>query len=135
MRGEMAVHKQARGVLDPKLARGGLVDIEFLIHYLQLRDHVGFSPDLFGARDALIAAGLLPEGLAEAHRLMTRLLISSRLLAPDAAMPAPAAAQVLARNCRCDSPDDLLRAFAQARRCVAQAWQSVFAETLEIDDE
>ena len=135
MRGEMAAHKQARGVLDPKLARGGLVDIEFLIHYLQLRDHVGFSPDLFGARDALIAAGLLPEGLAEAHRLMTRLLISSRLLAPDAAMPAPAAAQVLARNCRCDSPDDLLRAFAQARRCVAQAWQSVFAETLEIDDE
>ncbi len=135
MRAEMATHKQARGALDAKLMRGGLVDVEFLIHYLQLRDHLGLAPDLFAARDALIAAGLLPAELAEAHRLMTRLLISSRLLAPDAAMPPPAAAQVLARNCRCDSPADLLDRFARARRCVAAAWQTVFDQTLEIDDE
>ncbi len=134
MRGEMAAHKQAKGVLDAKLARGGLVDVEFLIHYLQLRDHLGFSPDLFGARDALIAAGLLPPELAEAHRLMTRLLISSRLLAPDAAMPPPAAASALARNCGCGDEAELLARLTEARRCVAGAWHDTFGETLEIDD-
>lgn len=131
MRNEMATHKHARGILDAKLARGGLVDIEFLIHYLQLRDHIGFSPDLFGARDALIAAGLLPPEFAEAHRFTTRLLISSRLLAPDAVMPPPAAAAVLARNCGCGDEAELLARLADARRCVAGAWQDTFGETLE----
>ncbi|QZP09725.1 bifunctional [glutamine synthetase] adenylyltransferase/[glutamine synthetase]-adenylyl-L-tyrosine phosphorylase [Caenibius sp. WL] len=134
MRSEMAAHKQPKGALDAKLARGGLVDVEFLIHYLQLRDHLGFSPDLFGARDALIAARLLPPELAEAHRFMTRLLISSRLLAPDAAMPPPAAAAALARNCGCGDEAELLTRLTEARRCVAGAWHDTFGETLEIDD-
>lgn len=135
MRDEMAAHKQPKGVLDAKLARGGLVDVEFMIHYLQLRDHVGFSPDVFGARDALIDAGLLPMALRDAHILMTRLLISSRLLAPDAAMPPPAAARALARNCGCADSTALLQQFAAARRCVAAAWQETFGQVLEIDDE
>ncbi len=132
MRTEMAAHKKPRGVLDAKLLRGGMVDVEFLIHYLQLRDHVGFSPDVFGARDALIAAGLLPPELAEAHIFLTRLLISSRLLAPDAAMPAAAAAAVLARNCRCADVAELLDRLTAARRVVAGAWHDVFGETLEM---
>jgi [glutamine synthetase] adenylyltransferase / [glutamine synthetase]-adenylyl-L-tyrosine phosphorylase len=44
MRGEMARHKSPKGVLDVKLHRGGLVDCEFLVHYLQLREHRGFAP-------------------------------------------------------------------------------------------
>ena len=34
----MAAHKPPRGPLDAKLLRGGLIDLEFLIHYLQLRE-------------------------------------------------------------------------------------------------
>ncbi len=63
-----------------------MVDIEFLIHYLQLRDHVGFSPDLFGARDALIAAGLLPEGLAAARAARADRLQTSLNLALGSAL-------------------------------------------------
>jgi glutamate-ammonia-ligase adenylyltransferase len=40
MRTTMAQHKPAKGPLDVKLARGGLVDAEFIVHSLQLRDHV-----------------------------------------------------------------------------------------------
>ncbi|MDD3799564.1 MAG: bifunctional [glutamine synthetase] adenylyltransferase/[glutamine synthetase]-adenylyl-L-tyrosine phosphorylase [Novosphingobium sp.] len=135
MRADMAAHKAPKGPLDAKLARGGLVDVEFLIHYLQLREHVGFSPDLRVALDALIAAGLLPAALRDAYDLMTRLLVASRLLAPDATLPAPAARAVLARNCGCDSEEALLREFAGARQCVAAAWNRVFEETLETADD
>ena len=46
MRAEMAAHKPPRGILDAKLLRGGLVDLEFLVHFLQLRERTGFDPDL-----------------------------------------------------------------------------------------
>lgn len=132
MRGEMATHKVPKGELDTKLLRGGLVDVEFLIHYLQLRDHVGLDPDLATARDTLIEAGLLPEAFRAAHDLLSRLLVASRLLAPDARMPAPAACAVLARCCGCDGVEALLQSLAEARQCVAAAWNSAFDETLEI---
>ncbi|OCC23892.1 glutamine-synthetase adenylyltransferase [Croceicoccus estronivorus] len=135
MRAEMAAHKAPKGPLDAKLARGGLVDVEFLIHYLQLRERTGFAPALGEALDALIAEGLLPASLRDAHDLLTRLLVASRLLAPDAAIPAPAARAVLARSCGCDSEEALLHKFAEARHCVAAAWNSVFEETLEIADD
>ena len=38
MRARMAEHKPAKGPLDVKLLRGGLVDLEFITHYLQLRE-------------------------------------------------------------------------------------------------
>ena len=52
MRAEMARHKPPRGVLDVKLHRGGLVDCEFLVHFLHLQGH-DTGVDL----DRLIAAG------------------------------------------------------------------------------
>ncbi|HEX4846505.1 MAG TPA: bifunctional [glutamine synthetase] adenylyltransferase/[glutamine synthetase]-adenylyl-L-tyrosine phosphorylase, partial [Novosphingobium sp.] len=53
MRAAMAAHKPAKGPLDVKLARGGLVDIEFLVHYLQLRDHRALVPSIGAAVAAL----------------------------------------------------------------------------------
>ena len=135
MRAEMAEHKPRKGPLDAKLARGGLVDLEFMIHYLQLRDHVGLTPDLGAAAAELAGAGLLPDTLVPAQEFMTRLLVASRLLAPDGAMPAPAACQVLARACGCTDESALLREFADARQSVAAAWTGLFGEKLEIDDE
>jgi glutamate-ammonia-ligase adenylyltransferase len=134
MRGEMAAHKSAKGPLDAKLLRGGLVDIEFLVHYLQLRDRAALGPDLGPVIGKLVAAGKLPPALAGAHRLMTRLLVGTRLLAPDLARPNPAAAALLARQSGCGDYADLTHCLRAARHDVAAAWQDVFGETLEMDE-
>ena len=131
MRGEMAAHKPPRGPLDAKLLRGGLVDLEFLIHFVQLRARQGFDPDLERALAALAEAGLLSPHLLDALRLMTRLLIASRLLAPELEEPAPAAAAALAEACGHADMPALLQAFDSARQEVAEAWSDSFGQPLE----
>ncbi len=133
MRGTMAAHKPAKGPLDAKLARGGLVDLEFLVHYLQLRDGKALTPHLGDAVRALVAAGLLPQSLVDAHDSLTRLLVSARLLAPDAQVPPPAAREVLAKACGCGNWNEVLESLERARRSVAAAWQTVLGQELEID--
>lgn len=131
MRSEMATHKSAKGMLDAKLERGGLVDLEFLVHFLQLKHRVGLVPDLGEAIDALVEEGLLPQALRPAHDLMTRLLVSARLLAPDLDQPPKAAAQALAGSCHCTDFEELLDKFSAARQEVAHVWRAVFDEELE----
>lgn len=133
MRRDMAAHKAPKGPLDAKLARGGLVDLEFLIHYLQLRERTGLDADLGAALDALARAGLLPADLGEAYRIMSRILVCARLLAPDLAPPAPVAGEALAQGCGAADLDALLRQFTEARRCVASQWHAIFDEKLEMD--
>jgi len=132
MRAEMAQHKLPRGPLDAKLLRGGLVDLEFVIHYLQLRDRIGLDPDLATAVAVLVDAGLLPAEIKPAHDLMSRLLVAGRLLAPDLAEPSPAAAQALARACKCETYAELVRNLGVARQMVARVWRETFDEELEI---
>jgi glutamate-ammonia-ligase adenylyltransferase len=134
MRAEIAEHKRAGGPLDAKLLRGGLVDCEFIIHFLQLREGQGLDPSLLRAVDLLIGAGLLPSVLAEHHALLARVLVAARLLAPDGAEPSPAAGQALARACGHGDYPALVRALGDARRGVAQVWLDVFGERLEIDE-
>lgn len=133
MRAEMARHKPAKGPLDVKLLRGGLVDLEFVIHYLQLREGQGLAPALAEALAGLADAGLLPSSLGEAYRLMGRLLVAARLLAPEGQEPPPAARAVLARACGCGDWNGLLAALAAARQTVAAAWAATFEQELEID--
>lgn len=133
MRGEMARHKPGKGPLDVKLARGGLVDIEFLAHYLQLRDHAALVPSIPAALAALAGAGLLPPEMVEAHAILGRFLIAARLLAPDSQEPPQAARAVLAQACQCGDWDGLLENLAAARQTVAASWAQVFGEELEID--
>jgi glutamate-ammonia-ligase adenylyltransferase len=138
MRAEMARHKPASGPVDAKLARGGLVDLEFLVHYLQLKGEAvdARDPDLAVALAALIAAGLLPADLAAAHRLMSRMLVASRLLAPDGREPPPSGARALARACGLDEYPTLLTAFAAARQQVALAWKQILGtDILEHEQE
>jgi glutamate-ammonia-ligase adenylyltransferase len=135
MRGDMAANKPPRGPLDAKLLRGGLVDLEFLVHYLQLRERAAFDPDLGRAVDGLIAAGLLDPAMREAHDLLTRMLVATRLLAPDLE-PSPAAAgAVLALACGHASIDALLQACTKARHGVAAEWRRHFDSELEMDNE
>ncbi len=133
MRSEMAQHKPAKGPLDVKLARGGLVDIEFVVHYLQLREHVALVPAIPAALAGLVAAGLLNPAMLKAHEVLGRLLIAARLLAPDSEEPPPAARAILASACQCGDWEDLLEALAESRRTVAAAWTATFGEQLEID--
>ncbi len=133
MRSEIARHKSPAGPLDAKLLRGGLVDLEFLVHFLQLRERTGFNPDLGKACAALAVADLVSPELIEAHDFLTRLLVSARLLAPDLLEPPPAAARALAQACGCEDYAELLRHLGEARQEVVASWQQAFEETLEID--
>jgi glutamate-ammonia-ligase adenylyltransferase len=133
MRSEMARHKPGKGPLDVKLARGGLVDIEFLTHYLQLHAHVGLIPAIPAALAALVEAGLLAPPIVEAHAALARFLIAARLLAPDSEEPPAAAREVLARACQCGDWEELKANLAAARRTVAASWSAVFGEQLELE--
>jgi glutamate-ammonia-ligase adenylyltransferase len=133
MRSEMAAHKPPAGPLDAKLQRGGLVDAEFIIHFLQLRDGKALHPALDQAIVALADAGLVPAEFAEHHGLLSRLLVAARLLAPDASEPAPAAQAALAAACQQPDYATLLDAQYRARQGIAACWGELFGEMLEIE--
>jgi len=97
MRAEMAAHKPPAGPLDAKLLPGGLVDLEFAVHVVQLVNRAGFDPNLGTAIDRLVAQGLAPPALRAAHDVLTRLLVTLRLVAPDATPPGPATEALIAR--------------------------------------
>ena len=98
MRTEMAAHKHPAGPLDAKLIDGGLVDLEFCVHVAQLEHRAGLDPDMQGAVAALVADGLLPAGFVDAQAVLSRLLVTLRLVAPDAAEPAEATRVLIART-------------------------------------
>jgi glutamate-ammonia-ligase adenylyltransferase len=131
MRWDMAQHKPPKGPLDAKLLRGGLVDLEFLVHYLQLRERMAFHPHLGQAVAGLIAAGLLPQTLREAHVLLGRLLVAGRLFAPDGHYPPEATRPTLARAAGMADWQTLLARLAAARESVAATWRAVFRQEIE----
>jgi [glutamine synthetase] adenylyltransferase / [glutamine synthetase]-adenylyl-L-tyrosine phosphorylase len=127
MREDIATHKQPLGPLDVKLLPGGLVDLEFIVHTLQLTHTTGFLPDLREAIDALVAQGLADPSLAVAHDLMTRLLVTLRLVAPDCSEPPPASQALIARACGSVGWEALIGEIESARASVQSAWQHLFA--------
>jgi glutamate-ammonia-ligase adenylyltransferase len=122
MRLEMVTHKPPLGPLDAKLIEGGLVDWEFIVHFLQLHSGQGLSPHLPDAVRALVAAGLLAPEMVDAHALLTRLLIALRLIAPDGHYPPEASRTLIARAAGTDQWDRLLAQFAAARQMVIAEW-------------
>ncbi|URW76893.1 bifunctional [glutamate--ammonia ligase]-adenylyl-L-tyrosine phosphorylase/[glutamate--ammonia-ligase] adenylyltransferase [Sphingomonas donggukensis] len=125
MRADMAAHKPPAGPLDAKLLDGGLVDLEFAVHVAQLRNRAGFDPHLGRAIDALVAAGLLPASLRRAHDFLSRLLVTLRLVAPDAQPPAPATRALVARALAIDDWDGVLACLDATRQDVRAAWAQV----------
>ncbi|MEZ5708221.1 MAG: bifunctional [glutamate--ammonia ligase]-adenylyl-L-tyrosine phosphorylase/[glutamate--ammonia-ligase] adenylyltransferase [Blastomonas sp.] len=126
MRGDMAEHKPPLGPMDAKLLPGGLVDLEFIVHARQLISGKGLSPNLGEAVQGLVADGQLGEDMAMAHDLLTRLLVTMRLVAPDGAVPSSASRALVARSCGQKDWNSLIRAFAAARQCVTGEWSNVF---------
>ena len=70
-----------------KLASGGLVDLEFVVHFHQLASGIGLEPHLPTAIEALAGAGLVQAELGAAHDLLTRLIVTLRLVAPGMEAP------------------------------------------------
>ena len=126
MRKDMAAHKPPKGPLDVKLLPGGLVDMEFIIHALQLQTHAGIKPQLGPAIDALVVAGHLPAEFAKAFALMSRLLVMIRLIAPDCAPPPEAAQLLIAHSLGFADWDGLMDAIGDYRGLVIAQWQSLF---------
>ncbi len=99
MRTEMMRHKQPSGPLDIKLGSGGLVDLEFAVHVLQLTPGVGLDPRLEVAIAALTDAGLI-DGEADSDlRLLSGFLVVLRLVAPGKALDVPRQSRASSQAC------------------------------------
>ncbi|WP_375427778.1 bifunctional [glutamine synthetase] adenylyltransferase/[glutamine synthetase]-adenylyl-L-tyrosine phosphorylase [uncultured Sphingomonas sp.] len=128
MRTELRARKPAGGPLDAKLLEGGLVDLEFAVHVVQLTALTGFEPHLGRATRMLVERGLAPAGMAAAHDLLTRLLVAARLLAPDAQAPAESTRALIARALRLPDWATVVAEFERTRHGVAAFWTDVGGE-------
>jgi glutamate-ammonia-ligase adenylyltransferase len=125
MRADMAKHKPPSGPLDIKLGPGGLVDLEFAVHALQLVHGLGFDPRLECAIAALVEADLI-DTQTDAHlRLLSRLLVTMRLVAPDGSVPPAESRPLVAEVCGYPDWDALLAAHDEARQRIAALWQRI----------
>jgi len=125
MRAEIAAHKPPLGPLDVKLVPGGLVDLEFAVHILQLRHGIGLDPHLEHALGDLAAAGLVGGDIDPALRLLSRMLVIFRLVAPELEAPPPATRPLVAEACGEEDWDALLAAYDEARQRVCALWRQV----------
>ncbi len=131
MRADMAAAKKPQGRFDVKLASGGLVDLEFIVHFRQLASGRGLDPELPVALAALVGDGQVPAGLMAAHDVLARTLIWLRLLfagarVPDQ-LPDPVAA-ILARALGAANFAAFADQLTLAREQVRVAWAAVFSE-------
>ena len=123
MRADMEKHKPPRSELDVKLGPGGLVDLEFAVHVLQLTRHVGMDPRLEVALEALAARNLVNANILEAQRLLTRMLVMMRLAAPGEVKPTAETWQLVAQACGAANWDELLAQHDVARQNIAELWK------------
>jgi glutamate-ammonia-ligase adenylyltransferase len=131
MRTDMARHKPPSGPLDAKLIEGGLVDLEFCVHAVQLEHRAGFDPRLGPAIAMLVGAGRLPAAFGPAHDVLTRMLVTLRLVAPDAREPDAPARALVARACGFDDWSALLEGYEAARQSVRTVWAGIVARSEE----
>ncbi len=125
MRLEIARHKKPKSPFDIKLVPGGLVDLEFAVHTLQLSRHVALTPRVRDAVATLAEAGLIPPETLTHQALLARLLVILRLVAPDGGEPAPAARALVARASGTDGWEELLAAYEAARQSIHSLWRNV----------
>ena len=125
MRAEIERHKPSAGAYDVKLGPGGLVDLEFAVHVLQLTRHIGLDPRLDDALGQLASAGLIEVKIVEAQRLLTRMLVMMRLVAPEGNEPDPGTWQLVAAACGLPDRQSLLAEHDAARQSIAALWNSI----------
>jgi glutamate-ammonia-ligase adenylyltransferase len=125
MRADMERHKPPKSALDVKLGPGGLVDLEFATHVLQLTTHVGLGTRLEDALEALAAESLVQANVVNGLKLLSRMLVMMRLVAPSDVKPTPETWQLVAESCGAASWDELLAEHDAARQSIAELWTSI----------
>jgi glutamate-ammonia-ligase adenylyltransferase len=128
MRADMERHKPPHSALDVKLGRGGLIDLEFSVHVLQLTRRVGLSTRLEAALEQLAAKSLVSANVVDALKLLSRMLVMMRLVAPDDVKPTPDTWQLVAEACGAVGWDELLAEHEAARQRIAALWDSIKRE-------
>ncbi|MGQ0558278.1 MAG: bifunctional [glutamine synthetase] adenylyltransferase/[glutamine synthetase]-adenylyl-L-tyrosine phosphorylase [Sphingosinicella sp.] len=128
MRAEIASHKPASGSFDIKHGEGGLIDLEFAVHTLQLRHRIGLHPRLELALADLAEAGLVSPEIDPALRLLTRMLVMFRLVSPQSSEPPPATRPLVAAACGFPDWEELLAAHERARHKVAALWHGLIGD-------
>jgi glutamate-ammonia-ligase adenylyltransferase len=128
MRAEIERHKPPAGPFDVKLGPGGLVDLEFAVHVLQLTRHVALNPSLERAVHQLADERLIDASIVEAQHLLTRMLVMLRLVAPDGSEPIPGTWELVAVACGAGSAEQLLAQHDAARQSIAGLWNGIKGE-------
>ena len=122
MRHDMDTHKPPKGALDFKLLPGGLVDSEFIVHFLQLSGKAKAVPQLGEAIKMLTSSKHLPENYNDADAFLSRFLIILRLVAPDCDVPGVPAQNLIADILKHADWPSLMAAVEKARHIVLEAW-------------
>jgi len=130
MRSDIALHKAPSGPLDVKLGPGGLIDLEFAIHVLQLTHKRGLHPNLGKAAQLLESDGLIDEKIVDAQKLLTKMLVTIRLVAPETTSPSEESCELMARAAGAQSWAKLLARHDEARHSVSALWEKVKAGKL-----
>ncbi len=128
MRREMDVHKPAISALDVKNIKGGLIDIEFIVHALQLHHRKGSDPNIGTSIEYLCADALLPANFIEAYEMMSDMLILLRLICPDLGNMSNAAQQLMADNLGYKCWNDLQKQLEIFQGIVKSEWAKLFSE-------
>ena len=128
MRADIAKHKPARGPLDVKLGPGGLVDLEFAVHVLQLTRNAALNTRLEVALEELEADNLVQTNIVDALKLLSRMLVMMRLVAPGEVKPTNNTWQLVAEACGAVSWNELLAEHDAARQRIAALWNSIRQE-------
>jgi glutamate-ammonia-ligase adenylyltransferase len=138
MRALMEQERPASGTWDMKLARGGLVDVEFAAQALQLAhaSHGPLHPNTAAVLRSLEAAGLAPRAvttaLSRAWTLQQNLSQLLKVALPDEADPAhePEPFQLrLARAGGANSLEALQARLARVRAAARRAYDRVLGAT------
>ena len=125
MRTDMESHKPPQSALDVKLGPGGLIDLEFAVHVLQLTKHVGLSTRLEVALEELAADSLVEANVVDALKLLSRMLVMMRLVAPGDVKPTGETWQLVAEACGARSWNELLAEHDAARQSIAALWNGI----------
>ena len=125
MRAEIARHKPSSGPIDVKLGPGGLIDLEFAVHVLQLTTKTGLHPRLESAVEELATKDLVSANIVHAQKLLTQMLVTIRLVAPETTRPSEESCELMAKACGSDSWTELLARHDEARHSVSMLWTRV----------
>ncbi len=128
MRLDMDQHKASKGPLDIKNMQGGLIDIEFMVHALQLTKRAEVSPAIEKSISLLHGNGWLNNDILAAHQLMSKMLTLLRLMCPDLDDVNDTAKKFISDNLGFESWQELITILSQLQLSVKSQWYEVFGK-------